>query len=104
MYYTISIEHVVTVENYSCEENKDFCESESVSRELISLSFIMFNCSFAVEILIFNFFLGAFAITVSMQGCLGVHVPLGATSFLNSADSASEFFLGAFSVFRELRS
>ena len=49
--------YVEHVELYSCKDISD-CESDSVSRELTSLSHIAINLSLAAAPLNFNFFLG----------------------------------------------
>ena len=50
------MKHVKHVELYSCEDTSD-CESDSVSRELMSLSLIAINLSLTAAPLNYNFLL-----------------------------------------------
>ena len=88
--------YVKYVELYSCEDICE-CESDSVSRELTSLSLIAINLSLTAAPLNFNFFLGGglalglphFGVDVlpgviSDLLCSGVDIFPGVTSFLRT--------------------
>ena len=55
LYIHSNYTYVEHVKLYSCEDISD-CESDSVSRELTSLSLIAINLSLAAALLNFNFF------------------------------------------------
>ena len=55
LYIHSNYAYVEHVKLYSCEDISD-CESDSVSRELTSLSLIAINLSLAAALLNFNFF------------------------------------------------
>ena len=87
--------YVEHVELYSCKDISDW-ESDSVSRELTSLSLIAINLSLAAAPLSFNFFLGGFVdsgllhFRVPSGLRFGVEVLPGVTLFLSNAFIAPE--------------